>query len=81
MRLEINVHDDRKIVEIWLSHSEQADAALREQIRPIYQEYNGKNTPWQSFSPARKICMSRPISSCSTIETVRQNWKRNSRHR
>ena len=42
MRLEINVHDDRKIVEIWLSHSEQADAALREQIRPIYQEYNGK---------------------------------------
>lgn len=40
-----------------------------------------KNTPWQSFSPARKICMSRPISSCSTIETVRQSWKRNSRHR
>ena len=34
-----------------------------------------------SFSPARKICMSRPISSCSTIETVRQSWKRNSRHR
>lgn len=31
-----------KIVEIWLSHSEQADAALREQLRPIYQEYNGK---------------------------------------
>ena len=42
MRLEINVHDDRKIVEIWLNHSEQADAALREQLRPIYQEYNGK---------------------------------------
>ena len=42
MRLEINVNDDRKIVEIWLSHSEQADAALREQLRPIYQEYNGK---------------------------------------
>ena len=42
MHLEINVHDDRKIVEIWLSHSEQADAALREQLRPIYQEYNGK---------------------------------------
>ena len=38
MRLEINVHDDRKIVEIWLSHSEQADVALREQLRPIYQE-------------------------------------------
>ena len=42
MRLKINVHDDRKIVEIWLSHSEQADVALREQLRPIYQEYNGK---------------------------------------
>ena len=37
--MEINVYDDRKIVEIWLSHSEQADAALREQLRPIYQEY------------------------------------------
>ena len=45
MRLEINVHDDRKIVEIWLSHSEQAGAALREQLRPIYQEYNGENFP------------------------------------
>ena len=42
IRLKINVHDDRKIVEIWLSHSEQAGAALREQLRSIYQEYNGK---------------------------------------
>ena len=50
MRLEINVHDDRKIVEIWLSHSEQADAALREQIRPIYQEYNGKKIHRSSLS-------------------------------
>ena len=42
MCLEINVHDDRKIVEIWLDRSEQADAGLHETLRPIYQEYSGK---------------------------------------
>ena len=40
--MEINVHDDRKIVEIWLDRSEQADAGLHETLRPIYQEYSGK---------------------------------------
>ena len=72
MRLEINVHDDRKIVEIWLSHSEQADAALREQLRPIYQEYNGKKYTVAVFRSGTED-LSRPISSCSTIETVRQS--------
>ena len=42
MRLEINVHDDRKIVEIWLDRSEQADAGLHETLRPLYQEYGSK---------------------------------------
>lgn len=42
MCLEIHAHDDRKIIEIWLSHSEQADTALREQLRAIYQEYSNK---------------------------------------
>lgn len=42
MRLEINVHDDRKIVEIWLDRSEQADTQLHETLRPLYQEYGGK---------------------------------------
>lgn len=42
MLLEINVHDDRKIVEIWLDRSEQADAGLCETLRPLYQEYDDK---------------------------------------
>ena len=40
--MDIHVHDDRKIVEIWLSRSEQADARLHEALRPLYRAYGGK---------------------------------------
>lgn len=42
MRLEIHVHDDHKIVEIWLDRSELANAQVHETLRPLYQEYGGK---------------------------------------
>ncbi len=41
--MEINVRDDRKIVEVWLTREEQGDQALKEKLRPLYQQYRAKN--------------------------------------
>lgn len=37
--MEINVRDDRKIVEVWLTNQEKQDEALREQLKNFYQYY------------------------------------------
>lgn len=38
--MEITVHDDRKIVEIWLTNAEKADKALRKSLEPLYEKYH-----------------------------------------
>lgn len=40
--MEINVRDDRKIVEVWLTNQEKQDEALREQLKDLYQQYREK---------------------------------------
>ena len=40
--MEINVKDDIKIVEVWLTQEEKRDAALRERLQPLYQAYKEK---------------------------------------
>ena len=40
--LEINIRDDSKIVEVWLTGEERRDTNLREQLRPLYQEFKAK---------------------------------------
>ena len=42
MYLEINVRDDKQIVEIWLTNSEKDDHALRESLKDIYKKYKQK---------------------------------------
>ena len=42
-RLEINVRDDSKLVEVWLTRSEKQDQALRKRLKPLYQKYNDQN--------------------------------------
>lgn len=37
MRME--VREQNKIVELWLTREEKEDAAFRESLKPIYQEY------------------------------------------
>lgn len=37
--MEINVHDNSKIVEVWLTNSEKQDGHLHEQLKPLYQKY------------------------------------------
>jgi len=40
--LEINVRDDRKIVEVWLTREEHQDQASMVQLKPLYQQYRNK---------------------------------------
>ena len=41
MRMEIR--DESKIVELWLTREEQDDPAFRESLKPIYQQYKDQN--------------------------------------
>ena len=40
--MEIHVRDDRKIAEVWLTKEEQQDQAVRETLKPLYQQYRVK---------------------------------------
>lgn len=40
--MEINIHDDAKRVEVWLTNAESRDPVLREQLKPIYKHYKQK---------------------------------------
>ena len=40
--MEINVRDDKKLVEIWLTNAEKIDPVLREGLKEIYAKYKAK---------------------------------------
>ena len=40
--MEIDIHDDKKLVEIWLSRAEGQDDAVHEGLKPLYAEYKSK---------------------------------------
>lgn len=40
--MEINIKNDCKILEIWLTNAEKRDAALKESLKPIYAVYKSK---------------------------------------
>ena len=40
--MEINVHDDKKYVSIWLTKAEVADTELRTKLEPFYAECKQK---------------------------------------
>lgn len=40
--MEINVRDDRKIVEVWLTNQDKQDQALKGQLNILYQQYKIK---------------------------------------
>lgn len=37
--MEINIHDETKTVDIWLTKAESRDEALREKLKPLYKHY------------------------------------------
>ena len=40
--MEINVRNNSKIVEIWLTREEKRDIKIRERLKPLYQECKTK---------------------------------------
>ena len=40
--LVIDVHEDCKIVEIWLDHNDQNDPRLSEKLRPLFADYSSR---------------------------------------
>ena len=40
--MEMNVYDDKKQVDIWLTKAEKKDQELREKLKPIYAAYHKK---------------------------------------
>ncbi|MGM9537670.1 MAG: hypothetical protein ACI3VN_05000 [Candidatus Onthomonas sp.] len=40
--MELNVRDDRKIVEVWLTNEEQRDENLQARLKPLCQAYKEK---------------------------------------
>lgn len=40
--MEVRVHEDMKLVEVWLTRQEQADDVIREQLRQMYQDYKAR---------------------------------------
>lgn len=41
--LRMEVKDDSKIVELWLTREEKEDAAFRESLKPLCQQYKAQN--------------------------------------
>lgn len=41
--MEINVRDERKLVEVWLTNAEKSDSAVRERLKLLYAAYKKKN--------------------------------------
>ena len=37
--MELNIQDDRKIVEVWLTHEDEQDADLQELLKALYRLY------------------------------------------
>ena len=40
--MEINIHDDKKMVEVWLTRAEKQDEALQQELKPHYAQYKKK---------------------------------------
>lgn len=41
--MRIDIHEEKKVVCIWLSRAESADAGIRETLKPLFQEYKSRN--------------------------------------
>ena len=41
--IDINIYDQKKYVSVWLTRGEARDDALRESLKPIFNQYKAKN--------------------------------------
>ena len=51
--MEICVKDSQKIIEIWLTNTEQEDALLRTSLKPLYMKYKQEKYKVAVFQSGR----------------------------
>lgn len=68
--MEINVRDDRKIVEVWLANEEKQDQAVEENLKPLYQQYKAEKYTVAVFRSG-----SRDLAE-ETVALLRRNKRR-----
>ena len=68
--MEVRVHEDMKLVEVWLTRQEQADDAIREQLQQMYQDYKAR-----SSIPGVVTCMLSPVICWFLIASGLKNWR------
>ena len=53
-RLEIKTHEDKKIVEVWLTNAEQEDADVKARLNLLYAKYKNDGYTVAVFKSGRK---------------------------
>lgn len=80
--MEIHVRDGSKLVEVWLTKTEEQDAELRERLKPLYQEYKAKSYLVAVFLSGEQdlaeltsglLCDHRKRSAQREVELARQS--------
>lgn len=83
--MELNVRDDRKIVEVWLTNEEQKDESLQAQLKPLYQAYKAKKYTVAVFLSGREdltqrtsdlLCYNRKRLARLEVERARRKKER-----
>lgn len=86
--MEMNVRDDKKLVEIWLTNAEKKDLALRESLKSVYAKYKKKNYLVAVFESGEKDLYQGTLDllaynkrRCAEIEVQREKKLREKKHR
>lgn len=69
--MEMNVRDDMKLVDIWLTNAEKNDPQLRSSLQSIYDEYKEKKYTVAVFESGSEDLYE------NTLALLRYNKKRN----
>lgn len=86
--MEMNVRNDKKLVEIWLTNAEKKDLALRESLKSVYAKYKKKNYLVAVFESGEKDLYQGTLDllaynkrRCAEIEVQREKKLREKKNR
>ena len=68
--MQTKIHEPTQIVEVMLTHAEQADEAVKQQLKELYAQYKARSTPLRCSCPASGICMRIRATCCCSIAAV-----------
>lgn len=81
--MEMDVRDDKKMVEIWLSNAEKKDSELRAGLKEIYSKFNRKKYLVAVFESGEKDLYQGTLDllaynkrRCAELEVKREKMQR-----